>query len=127
MKHIRIITAALALIALSAQQAHATISYCVSSSGINLLAEGSTNSDGTAHVVNALQGCSNLCTGSNGLKNGYIEFADKDLYAQALTLSNNYISGARLPVVIVFDSGQSPAKGSAYSVTTACRIISLQN
>lgn len=94
--------------------------YCTSSNGVTMVA-GSTVSGASAHLIFANpSNCSNLCS-LNGGRAAYIEFADKELYAIALSNSN---MSTRPSLTLVWETSSS--KGINGSNVT-CRIISINN
>jgi hypothetical protein len=103
-------------------RAYAAYDFCTTSTGVGLLSE-SPSAGSTAHMVEAnATNCSNLCTGTGGGKRAYIEFADKELYAAAL--SNNQTS-PRPSVIIAWETGVA-SKGSVINGVTACRLIAIR-
>jgi hypothetical protein len=100
----------LALVALAPLPAYATI-QCASQ--IVDLVAGSVTVD-TSHLLYVAP-CTGLCSGNRA----YIEFADKAMFAQALSARN---SGETVTIQV---ETAAPAKGSATHGTTTCKVISL--
>jgi hypothetical protein len=108
---------------LVASPAIATTDYCISSTGVVVIA-GSTVSGATSHIVLAqdLTACSNLCAWNGGGRAGYIDFVDKDIYALALSSS---FKSPRAPVTLVWEVMGSGKGVNGYTVT--CRVLAINN
>lgn len=122
MKYLTYLFTGLACV-LSCSEAYA-YSYCISSTGVAVLSE-STTAGGTAHMIEANgTDCSNLCT-ANGGRRAYIDFADKELFAAALTNSYSGTSpSTRRAVVISWETG-APSKGSVVNGAVTCKVVAM--
>jgi hypothetical protein len=101
-----------------ATPAYATRYTCSTTIG---LLPSSTQDGSTAHVVGlSYTGCPDACLVTGyGFRRAYIEFADKDLFAMALTARMN---GGTFGVT--FDDGVTSKGGSSHG-SYPCRIVSI--
>lgn len=112
----RLIFAVLMALIISPANSEATQQICYT--GLGLFTHSQTDGE-TAHIV-GFTNCNSACTppGFN-IKRAYIEFADKQLYAQALTASEN---GLAYNVAFKDDA---TAKGNFTHGYYTCKIISI--
>lgn len=101
-----------------AADAFAVQRYCISSTSIAVKAI--STFEGTAHLLIANPtDCSAMCL-SYGNRMSYIEFSDKDVFAEALTAAYS-----RTPVLIAWEDSAPSKGGTGHSVT--CRVVGISN